>query len=112
MSGALPPQFGDLEPLVADWALPDFEARMLGRHGSDIAELRAFYEVVAPRFDDMLAALEGHPIDRLPEPEAALFRLLMTLAHVSHAVERHGSALPAGTAFPHSMRLVSGPQPA
>ena len=108
----LPEGFQDLEPLVLQWARATFGERMHARHGGTMSDMKSFYDAVAPRAEAILQALQEHPLHDLPPPQQRLYRLLMALGHVAHAIERHAAPIPAGTRYPHSLHVVTGPKPA
>lgn len=87
MGSLLPQGFTDLEPLVANWVHPDVVARMTKRQSSNIAELKAFYDVMLPRGEAALAHLRQYPLGDLPEDVTNLLRLMLMLAEVAPAVE-------------------------
>jgi len=87
MGTSLPDGFADLAPLVADWAHDGVVARMTRRQSSTIAELKAFYEVMLPRGEAVLAHLRQYPLGDLPPEVENLLRLMLMLAEVAPAVE-------------------------
>ena len=54
-----------------------------------MAEIRAFYDAVFPRMDAIVAHLDKHPFDALPEKERRLFLLTLSIVEVSNLVERY-----------------------
>lgn len=107
----LPAGFEELEPFVPRWALDKFQRRLDERARSAMTDIQTFYDAVSARVDDIFAALDGHALDALPPPEHRLYNLLMALAHVAHAVERHGQPRPANTNYPNTLRVIAGPTP-
>jgi hypothetical protein len=87
MTDLLPGQFVDLEPLVADWVHPDVITRMTKRQSSTIADLKAFYDVMLPRGEAVLAYLRDYELGALPVQVTNLLRLMLMLAEVAPAVE-------------------------
>jgi hypothetical protein len=83
----LPKGFEDLEPWIADWALPLNMQRYTKRTHSTMEELRAFYDAVEPRAAEALALLDAYPIEEIDGPEARLMYLMLALVDVSLAVE-------------------------
>ena len=63
---ALPQSFSDLEPFVADWALPTRAQRYEARLSKPFEELVRFYDAVAPRAEEAIGRLNGLDIDDLP----------------------------------------------
>lgn len=85
----LPDGFADLEPWVADWALPTRAERYAMRLSKTTDELTAFYDAVAARAEEAIAHLDGFdPTDLsdLPEDATRLLRLLYSLVMVSYPV--------------------------
>ena len=88
MSPLLPADFSDLEPLVADWALPNHEERYAKRVGSSMAELQDFYDRMFPRAEAAIAYLDGFDVGKeLPDDAERLLQLVYALITVSIAVE-------------------------
>jgi hypothetical protein len=86
MSSALPQAFSDLEPFVADWALPTRAERYDARLSKPFEELVAFYDAVAPRAEEAIAHLNSLDIDDLPDDATTLLHLLYSFILVSYAV--------------------------
>lgn len=91
-AGLLPPGYSQLEPFVANWALPTTFARAARRGDSTPQERQAFYDAVQPLSGAAMAAIESKPLEDLTEAENRLLDLLLTFAHVSLAVEVQGKA--------------------
>ena len=85
--GLLPPPFAALEPFVAAWALPTEAERLAKLTRSSIAELKAFYDAVFPRAEEMRTYLEQFPLDAMPEDAVRLFDLLLTFIETAHPIE-------------------------
>jgi len=83
---ALPESFSDLQPFVADWALPTRAQRYEARLSKPFDELVTFYDAVAPRAEDAVAYLNGLDIDDLPDDATTLLHLLYSMILVSYAV--------------------------
>ena len=82
----LPEGFADLEPWVADWALPTREQRYAMRLSKTIEELSSFYDAIAARAEQAIAHLDGLDLDDLPEDAARLLQLLYSMILVSYPV--------------------------
>jgi hypothetical protein len=82
----LPQGFSDLQPFVADWALPTRAQRYEARLSKPFDELVSFYDAVAPRAEDAIAYLNGLDIDDLPDDATTLLHLLYSMILVSYAV--------------------------
>jgi hypothetical protein len=85
-SSGLPQAFADLEPLVADWALPTRAQRYEARISKPYDELVRFYDAVAPRAEEAIAYLNGLDINALPDDATRLLHLLYSMILVSYAV--------------------------
>jgi hypothetical protein len=83
---ALPPGFSDLEPFVADWALPTRAQRYEARLSKPFDDLVRFYDAVAPRAEEAIGYLNGLDIDDLPDDAATLLQMLYSMILVSYAV--------------------------
>jgi hypothetical protein len=93
----LPDQFRDLQPLASIWNLPTEAERHARRLGSSIAELRALYDALMPRIDDVLAYLSEFQLENLTPEGSNLFNLACSLAEIAPAVELFGQPeVPAG----------------
>jgi hypothetical protein len=82
----LPQGFSDLQPFVADWALPTRAQRYEARLSKPFNELVSFYDAVAPRAEEAIAYLNGLDIDDLPDDATTLLHLLYSMILVSYAV--------------------------
>jgi hypothetical protein len=82
----LPQEFSDLEPFVADWALPTRAQRYQARLSKPYDELVSFYDAVAPRAEEAVEYLNKLDIDALPDDATRLMHLLYSLILVSYAV--------------------------
>ena len=83
----LPAGYEELEPFVAEWALPENMQRYIKRVNSTMEELQGFYDAVEPRAAEGIALLDNYPIAEIDGPEARLMHLLLMLIDVSLAVE-------------------------
>jgi len=106
---ALPAGFEQLEPFVADWALPTAADRSRKRETTSLAEMTTFYRAAQPRLQDALALLDAIPIDSFGHREDRLMKLLLGLAHVSLAVEVQGESEALGAKDRHHMRITRTP---
>jgi len=86
----LPNGFDDLEPLAERWALPTEAERHAKRLASTIAELRAFYDAIFKRIDDVLAYLSEFQLESLTPGGQRLLHLAFSLAEIAPAVELYG----------------------
>ncbi len=88
----LPDQFRDLEPVARVWVMRTEAERHARRLGSSIEELRALYETLVPRLDDILAYLSEFPLENLTPEGDRLLLLAFALAEIAPAVELYGQA--------------------
>jgi hypothetical protein len=98
---ALPEGFTELEPLVADWALPTRARRYEARLSKPYDELVAFYDAIAPRAEEAVAYLNELDINALPDDAERLLHLLYSMILVSYAVNvfKHNRIPDSGAAF-------------
>jgi len=100
---ALPPEFRDLEGLVADWALPNEKQRQAKRVRSDREEVRRFYEAMLPRMPavfDYFAKIQHGDVEQLSEESRRLFRLGAAFFEASHPIEMRWARTDIDDAFP------------
>jgi hypothetical protein len=88
-TGTLPEQFRDLEWL-GDWILTTEKERSAKRLSTPYPEIEKVYNALLPRLDEILAYLNGFPLDAMPEAEDRLLTLTFVLAEVAPAVEFFG----------------------
>ena len=82
----LPEAFADLTPWL-DWALEPERARTAKKVASSMEELRAFYDAVMPRMEEIIAYLDGVSGDDRPAPAHRLYLLTLSLVEVANLVE-------------------------
>lgn len=85
----LPVAFRDLEPWLA-WSLATERERSAKRQSSTMEEIKAFYDVMLARMEEILAYLEQFPLDDVPPETECLFYLTLSLAEVAPAAELYG----------------------
>jgi hypothetical protein len=83
----LPPDFADLEPFVAHWALAGEAQRMHARWSGNMEEMTGFYNTMAPRIESILDYLDTFGPAELPPAEQRLLNLAFSLVEVANAVE-------------------------
>ena len=83
---ALPDGFEDFAPWL-DWALEPERARTAKKTESSMEELRAFYDAMMPRMEEIIAYLDGVPGDDRPAPAHRLYLITLSLVEVSNLVE-------------------------
>ena len=83
----LPEGFEDLAP-YADWALEPERARTAKKVESSMEELRAFYDAMMPRLEEIIAYLDGVADgDDRPEPAYRLYLMSLSLVEIANLVE-------------------------
>ena len=102
----LPPGFESLEPFAADWAVAGAANRAERRHEGSAADRAAFYEAAKARLAEALAYLDNKPLKHLDEKEQRLMNLMLSLAHISIAVEVHGPDEPKHAEFRRYLRIT------
>ena len=85
----LPEPFRDLERFL-EWALPTESERTARRHASSMQEIRAFYDAMIARLEEILQHLSGFSLESVPDDANTLLLLTMSLAEVAPAVENFG----------------------
>lgn len=86
---ALPEPFSDLESF-ASWALPAERERNGRRRASTMEGLRAFYDAILPRMDEIIAYLDQYPLDAMPDDARCLLLMGLSFMEISPAVELLG----------------------
>ncbi len=87
MSDTLPPQFADLAPLLADWALPTENQRSERRWNAGKADFDRLYNAVMPKLPAILAYLEAIPVTNIPDEARPLFYLMLSFAECAPHTE-------------------------
>ena len=82
----LPAPFEDLAPHL-DWALEPERARTEKKVAASMEEIRAFYDAVMPRLEDIIDYLEGFRSGDMPASAHRLYLLSLSLVEVSNLVE-------------------------
>lgn len=87
---SLPPGFETLEPFVGAWAVAGSNNRLQRRLTSSAAERLAFFEAAKDLLPSALSRLDQKPLAEFDDRETRLMNLLLSMAHVSLAVETQG----------------------
>ncbi|MGE3690715.1 MAG: hypothetical protein AB7F98_04980 [Novosphingobium sp.] len=95
MSGQLPQGFDALEPFIERWAIRTTRERDAARGESSFADLQAYYDAAQPLLGPALAYLDTLPVKQLAGSDQRLMDMMLSLAHVSPAVEIHKEMEPA-----------------
>ncbi|SFM26941.1 hypothetical protein [Marinobacter zhejiangensis] len=90
MTNTLPNQFSELESFVEKWAKPTENERQKQRITSTPAELKAFYDHIMPRMEEVLQYLDNHPYGQLPKSDQPLYWMALSLAEIAPHVELYG----------------------
>lgn len=102
----LPAGFEALAPFAGTWGkLDSQEERYLQRQHSSMTELKAFYDAVAPRLDEIFDHLDKFPMDKLPDAEALLYRTTLGLTEAAMAIEVFNQPCVPYAPFPHKMAI-------
>lgn len=102
----LPAGFEALEPFVADWAIEGSANRMQKRLDTSMEHMKSFYETAHPLAEPALALLDQKPLDQLDAPEQNLMNMILSLAHVSLAVEIQGPDEPHHAKWARFIRIT------
>jgi len=105
----LPPGFEALEPFAESWALSGAANRARKRHASSEAERAAFYAAAARLLPEALAYLDPKPLEKLDAKEKRLMNLMLSLCHVSLAVEVQGDAEAKHAEFRQYLTITKAP---
>jgi hypothetical protein len=87
---SLPAGFEILEPFVAAWAISGADQRLRARLNSREHERTAFFAVARNLLTPGLDYLDRKPLAEFDEKDRRLMNLLLSMAHVSLAVEIQG----------------------
>ncbi|VCU68484.1 hypothetical protein PIGHUM_00535 [Pigmentiphaga humi] len=110
---SLPAPFADLEPYVAQWAMPDEKTRAIKRLSSDMETLKRFHAATAPRIEEIICFLNAYPNTPhdLPPEVGRLFRLAQMIMEASAPIDLQWDSPNMEDVFPYErMRFhaVSG----
>ena len=83
----LPEGFESLEPFVEQWAIAGSHVRLQRRLDSTDSERKAFYEATRGLVPAALELLDKKPLDQFDDRDNRLMNLVLSMAHVSLAVE-------------------------
>jgi hypothetical protein len=108
-TAVLPKGFEALQPFTETWGkLFTQDERYLFRQQSSMEELKAYYDIAAPRLDAVFDHLEKFPMGGLPEPEALLYRTVLGLTEVAMAIEVFNQPRVPYAPFPHKIDIEWG----
>jgi len=97
----LPPQFSDLQPWVADWALECERDRLAKLVAIEIADLRPFFDAMLPRIPAIKDYLDQFPLDAMPPQARTLFDLALTFMETAHPIDLNWKITDIEDKFPH-----------
>ena len=106
---SLPTDFAALEPFVARWVIEGSAARAAARGESTAQEREAFYLAACDLVGPALDYLDRCGLDRLDAADRRLMNLMLSLAHVSLAVEMQKDAEPSHTVLRQFMSVTRTP---
>jgi hypothetical protein len=86
MERSLPEQFEELESFLS-WALPTERERSAKRHSTPMPDIKAFYDAMIARLDEILELLNGFTQENAPAEVRRLSLLTLSLAEIAPAVE-------------------------
>jgi hypothetical protein len=86
MTMELPQGFEDLSDYAPRWAMGKYSQRQNARLGSDIAEIRDFYDAMMPRFESIVDHLNEYSLDDMPAPQQTLLNMCLSLAQIGNCV--------------------------
>lgn len=95
----LPAQFRGLEPFVADWALTNEADRLAKLMKSSIEDLKAFYDAIFSRAEEIKTYLMPFRLDAMPPDAQTLFDLLLTFIETAHPIELNWTTTDIDDAF-------------
>lgn len=112
MSALLPDGYEVLEPFVAQWAVAGMIARDHARGASTAEEREAFFAAAKDLVPQALAELDRKPASELDARERCLLNLMLSLTHVTLAVEMMTDGEARHAEFRKVMRITRTPQDA
>lgn len=95
----LPPQFRDLAPFVAEWALESEAERLSKLMRTSIGDLKTFYDAIFARAEEIRIYLDQFRLDAMPEDAQTLFDMLLTFVETAHPIELNWTTTDIDDAF-------------
>jgi len=89
MRNLIDQQIQKLEPFL-NWALATERERTACRQSSSMSEIRAFYDAMVPRLEEILNLLAKYSPENPPSEVQRLFVMTLSLAEIAPAVENFG----------------------
>lgn len=106
---SLPAGFEALEPFVSRWAIEGAHNRLLARLASEEAERVAFFNAAREALGPALDYLDTKPLAGFSHQDERLMLLLLSMAHISLAVEIQGDDEPKHAESARHMRITRAP---
>ena len=69
-------------------------------------EIRAFYEAILPRMDEVITYLNQYPLEAMPEDATRLFYLALSFMEISPAVELFGEPDESGVFEAERFKII------
>ena len=108
-ANSLPSGFESLEPFVEKWSIAGAANRVQCRIESEADDRVAFYNAAKDLTAPALALLDQKPLAQLDAEEERLMNLLLSLAHISLAVEVQADAESKHARFAKFMKVIRAP---
>ena len=108
-STSLPDGFAALEPYVATWTRERAAERVALRIESSAADREAFYSAAVGLLPAALTYLDARSLNELTLEEQRLMQLMLSLAHISLAVEVQGKDEPVHALNARHVRILGAP---
>ena len=80
------PDFSDLSGFIDKWGLETAHERLQKRSATDLPELKAFYDAVTPRLEEMIVFLNQFPVDEIPEQFKPIAYMALAICEVDDAI--------------------------
>jgi hypothetical protein len=106
---SLPPGFEALESFVSAWSIAGADKRLRARLASDEADRIAFFNAAKDLIAPGLEYLDKKSLADFDEQDQRLMHLLLSLAHISLAVEIQGDDEPHHAEGARHMRITRAP---
>ncbi len=105
----LPAGFEALEPFVETWSIDSAANRAQARLDSTEADREAFFIAARDLAAAALELLDGKPLEQFDDRETRLMNLMLSLAHVSLAVEVQRDHEAAHAQWARRVRITRAP---
>ena len=106
---SLPAGFEALEPFVSAWAIEGACNRLKARLASNAPDRTAFFNVARELLAPALDYLDTKPLSGFSDQDKRLMQLMLSMAHVSLAVEIQGEAEPRHAEGARHMTITRAP---